>query len=785
MADSGFNRKEYHAVVLGALLHDIGKFVQRAQDNPRAQRHCQWGYEWYENNLAEKLTQLFNSTEKDIVVSAINSHHESVEYVSLADRISAGMERIELEDEEGESSTDRLISIFSRVSLESMQGEDRFYKLNFLGEKKFEETFPVANKRCEHAEYRMLYEKFNQELKEIDFDSTEDAINHLYFLLSKFTWCVPSAAYKTEPDISLFDHLKTTAAIAGCLYRYDKENDKKPETASEAFWLVGGDVSGIQNYIMSVLNQQGKVARRLRARSLIIQLISETYSHLILHRFALPICNIISQAGGNFYIIVPNLNDTEEKLQKIEYEANEWIYKRFGGELYLPLSYVRFSGRDLLRDSDGGFVEILNELKKESLKKKYRPHHTTIVLPSGWNTEKMIIEETIKEGDEEACTGCHRYPIKDDKENLCSLCLEDIKAGMKLPKAKYIAFYRNEKGKGAMEILTAGEDRYYFDLLKDEKETESAYLSLAFNNTGAGYGFKYMANHVPYAEDVRCNLTNHCHEDNKELAWFDCIAEKAEGDKLLGYLKADVDNMGTIFREGIENLSISRFCTLSRMLEIFFSGYLQSRLNEDYRDLYTVFSGGDDFFIIGPWNRIIDFAKEMRKEFERFTGRNPAFSFSAGIYLAKSHEPVGFCTESVELSLKKAKTDKNRITLFGKPLTWDELDTVLKEAHRLIEWYSSGVLSKGLMYNLREYGRMAEKSGIFSEAGEIKTQYFKFMPLLVYDINRNLTKPHQSDAYQWAKDLMIDVSLKANTKLRLLRIIMEYVLTFIRRKEHE
>ncbi len=27
----GFNRKEYQAVVLGALLHDIGKFMQRAE----------------------------------------------------------------------------------------------------------------------------------------------------------------------------------------------------------------------------------------------------------------------------------------------------------------------------------------------------------------------------------------------------------------------------------------------------------------------------------------------------------------------------------------------------------------------------------------------------------------------------------------------------------------------------------------------------------------------------------------------------------------------------------
>ena len=33
-------------------------------------------------------------------------------------------------------------------------------------------------------------------------------------LLQKYTWCVPSAFYYDLPDVSLFDHLRTTAALA-------------------------------------------------------------------------------------------------------------------------------------------------------------------------------------------------------------------------------------------------------------------------------------------------------------------------------------------------------------------------------------------------------------------------------------------------------------------------------------------------------------------------------------------------------------------------------------------
>jgi CRISPR-associated protein Csm1 len=54
--EMNFDEKEYHAVILGAILHDIGKFVQRAQQNPTSQDHSHWGEEWFQNNLAEKLT---------------------------------------------------------------------------------------------------------------------------------------------------------------------------------------------------------------------------------------------------------------------------------------------------------------------------------------------------------------------------------------------------------------------------------------------------------------------------------------------------------------------------------------------------------------------------------------------------------------------------------------------------------------------------------------------------------------------------------------------------------
>ena len=50
----------------------------------------------------------------------------------------------------------------------------------------------------------------------------------------------------------------------------------------------------------------------------------------------------------------------------------------------------------------------------------------------------------------------------------------------------------------------------------------------------------------------------------------------------LGALRMDVDNLGTIFRDGLgQNATISRMATLSESLRLFFEGYVP-QLCKDY-----------------------------------------------------------------------------------------------------------------------------------------------------------------------------------------------------------
>ena len=106
---------------------------------------------------------------------------------------------------------------------------------------------------------------------------------------------------------------------------------------------------------------------------------------------------------------------------------------------------------------------------------------------------------------------------------------------------------------------------------------------------------------------------------------FEDIAKGATGVKNLGILKADVDNLGLIFSNGFKfnetKVSVSRISNLSKMLDTFFSKFIESSIEHkslkqgslgmeiDTSDFYVVYSGGDDLMIVAPWDKLILFSQ--------------------------------------------------------------------------------------------------------------------------------------------------------------------------------
>ncbi|MFX6876794.1 type III-A CRISPR-associated protein Cas10/Csm1, partial [Acinetobacter baumannii] len=82
----------------------------------------------------------------------------------------------------------------------------------------------------------------------------------------------------------------------------------------------------------------------------------------------------------------------------------------------------------------------------------------------------------------------------------------------------------------------------------------------------------------------------------------------------------------------------------------FFTIYLPSLLKSDsnYKDIYTVFAGGDDFFLIGPWLTTQRLAVRLAQDFKRYVAENSDIHFSAGIATQSSKTPVKNLAEAAD-----------------------------------------------------------------------------------------------------------------------------------------
>ncbi|MBK8185554.1 MAG: hypothetical protein IPK63_22715 [Candidatus Competibacteraceae bacterium] len=85
---------------------------------------------------------------------------------------------------------------------------------------------------------------------------------------------------------------------------------------------------------------------------------------------------------------------------------------------------------------------------------------------------------------------------------------------------------------------------------------------------------------------------------------------------------------------------MSRYASLSRMLDLFFTGYLQERLRQEYPHTYTVYAGGDDLLLIGPWRQTLALTTDLRSSSSAYVGGNPNITLSAGVALCKANQPL-------------------------------------------------------------------------------------------------------------------------------------------------
>jgi CRISPR/Cas system-associated protein Cas10 (large subunit of type III CRISPR-Cas system) len=219
------------------------------------------------------------------------------------------------------------------------------------------------------------------------------------------------------------------------------------------------------------------------------------------------------------------------------------------------------------------------------------------------------------------------------------------------------------------------------------------------------------------------------------------IAKRSQGAAFLGVLKADLDNAGAVFRQCSSDDERRR---LSERMEAFFTEGLERVADsKNCTDCYVVYSGGDDMFLLGPWDQLIRFALEFRNQLQQ-TVRSwgiQGLTLSAGFKLTQPGSAVRHLASEAETALAMAKGHrnvrtslpaKNRIAVFERLLGWDEVSEGIRWAEEFIRAVEADQLSSGFLQRMQYY---ASESRRYFEDQHLDA--LSMIPLLHNEWERN------------------------------------------------
>jgi CRISPR-associated protein Csm1 len=170
-------------------------------------------------------------------------------------------------------------------------------------------------------------------------------------------------------------------------------------------------------------------------------------------------------------------------------------------------------------------------------------------------------------------------------------------------------------------------------------------------------------------------------DDGRDTATAPVLASRAEGLPVWGVLRGDVDSFGIRIRR---LQSIEEYVQLSVLYKQFFAGEVEvlCSLPEFWRRVNLLHTGGDDFAVVGAWDALIGFARELQRLFQRFTEEHlkefpgpEGKTITMALALAPELDtPLGSVYGRSRDRLEIAKSaDKDCLYLLGRTLEWKQL----------------------------------------------------------------------------------------------------------------
>lgn len=734
-------------LAIGALLHDIGKLLYRYNDG---RNHSRSGYEY--------LKDVVHIEDRKILEQVLYHHasllknarieNNSLAYITyIADNIASASDRRKTQEEE--SGFDREMSLQSIFNLLNGNDEKLCYSAEQLNKTI---NYPTSvSTGFDEVFYGKIVNEIENNLRGITWDN--NYLNSLLEVLEVQLSYIPSSTMKSEvADISLYDHVKLTAAIAASIKEWLDENNISDykETlfkgasgfyGKKVFLLFSMDMSGIQDFIYTIASKNA--LKMLRSRSFYLEIFMENLIDELLDYIGMSRSNLIYSGGGHAYIITANTENIKQKIVEFELKINEWLLDEFKTALFLGCGYAECSANELHNEPEGTYRQIFKNVSKMISQKKMKRYSAAQII--------KLNSKGKKDGTRE-CRVCRRASKLLEDDDICSVCNAMIDMSQNILYEGFYIVTENPKDKAALPLPFG---RYLVaynkeELLEKMKQDDSSYIR-AYTKNKSYTGFKVVK---------KLWVGDYTLGDS-----FEKLAKKSEGINRIAVFRADVDNLADAFVNGFVSekygekyMTISRTATFSRKMSMFFKYhinyilengefYIVDKKKEDKgkkgkrnRNATIVYSGGDDVFVVGSWDDVVGFAVDLQKSLKEFSQDTLTISGGIGIYPAKypinnmarltgeledcskkykePEKKIGLCKDcnkSGNCSRECEKKSKNAITLFTPPQEKSENNGLSLTQDMTFSWkdFENNVVKIKLNFLKKFFVKTPEKGKAF------------------------------------------------------------------------
>lgn len=309
--------------------------------------------------------------------------------------------------------------------------------------------------------------------------------------------------------------------------------------------FVGGDLSGIQNFLYNISSK--KAALSLRGRSFFLDdYMKKVYKELVNQ---LSTQKEIYNGGGKFYFITEDTQENIGKIKEFAKQKNKEIWQEHFGQLAINIAFVEYNDAQVNKEVIGSLFTRISEKFKKQKQQKFKD-----LLIEDYNNffEPIPVPEKVQVCD---VTGI-------ETENLVSATKDD--------ELKVLQFVKEQIDKG-IELKTKEHSYFNFSDYTKIGEKESTYLGvLRMDVDGLGKRFADGFNNWEEYKAFSTKLTDFFKREHLET--------------LKSFDKKKID---LIYAGGDDIFAVGRWNAI-----IDFADELHTEVDERFKDEKIHISGG-------------------------------------------------------------------------------------------------------------------------------------------------------------------------------------------------